>query len=241
MPVPGLVWNVAETAAHLVAELKIYDGIVRGIVHPRDDTARLAGPRVAEPCAAATATHLTHFTERDVSRLADMLVPAVDDFLAAASCRDEDECIVTASGRAVTVSTMTTLLLGEQLVHALDIARAVRVPWAIGRADALQVIGGCMKVMPDYVDRDRAAGLRVAYELRFPDGLRYRLLIADGTATVTPAGGPVDCWIAADPAAYLLVSHGRVSQRSQILRGRIVVGGLKPWLGFAFGRLLTGP
>jgi hypothetical protein len=31
------------------------------------------------------------------------------------------------------------------------------------------------------------------------------------------------------------------ARRSQLLRGRVVAGGRKPWLGVAFERLLTGP
>jgi hypothetical protein len=65
--------------------------------------------------------------------------------------------------------------------------------------------------------------------------------VDDGTATITEAENPVDCWISADPTAFLLVGYGRVSQWSQILRGRIVAGGRKPWLGAAFSQLLTGP
>jgi hypothetical protein len=39
--------------------------------------------------------------------------------------------------------------------------------------------------------------------------------------------------------AYLLVGYGRCGQWSSILRGKIVAGGRKPWLGLKFGRLLT--
>lgn len=236
--VPGLDWNVAETAAHLVAELQIYAGIVRGIVDSRDNIAVADGVAAAARRTAANAAHLQNFAERDVSRLADMLVPAVDAFLEATSARNADERIRTPAGRAMTLSTLTTLLLSDQLIHALDIARGARVTWAISKEDALQVIGGVMSIVPDYIDRDRAAGLRAAYELRFRGGPRYRLLVDDGTAIITPAGGPVDCWISADPAVFLLVGYGRLSQWKEILRGRMMVGGLKPWLGLGFGRLL---
>jgi len=55
------------------------------------------------------------------------------------------------------------------------------------------------------------------------------------------SGLPVDCWISADPATFLLLGYGRVSRRSQIVRGRIAAGGNKPWLAVAFDRLLAGP
>jgi hypothetical protein len=141
----------------------------------------------------------------------------------------------------MTVPMMTTALLGEQLIHGLDVARGVGRPWRITRHDALMVIGGVMAMVPDYLDREQAEGLNVSYELRFRGGRRYRLVIADGTASVTGSGQPVDCWISADPVAFLLVGYGRSGQWGQILRGKIMAGGRKPWLGLTFSRLITGP
>jgi uncharacterized protein (TIGR03083 family) len=240
--VPGLNWNVAETAAHLVSTVRNYRGFVLGTVDAQADFALAPDAETpAEHSTAYNAAYLTEFTERDLRSLSDMLVPAVDDFLKAGAAGNSDERIPTGLGISMTVPTMTTVLLGEQLVHGLDIARAARFPWPISRADALEVIEGVMAMVPDYVDRKRAAGLHIAYELRFRGGPRYRLLIDDGTAAVTEPGGSVDCWISADPTAFLLIGYGRVSQWTQIARGRIVAGGRKPWLGTTFGQLLTGP
>ncbi len=51
----------------------------------------------------------------------------------------------------------------------------------------------------------------------------------------------MDCRVAAEPAVFLLVGYGRVSRRSQIVRGRMVAGGRKRWLAMTADRLLTGP
>jgi hypothetical protein len=51
----------------------------------------------------------------------------------------------------------------------------------------------------------------------------------------------VDCWVATDPAIFLLIGYGRVSRRRQIVRGRMIAGGRKPWLAVTTPRLLTGP
>jgi putative sterol carrier protein len=101
--------------------------------------------------------------------------------------------------------------------------------------------GGSHPRHPSPSERQQAAGLRVSYELRFRGGPRYRLAIKDGTAEVTEAGEKVDCWISADPVAFLLVGYGRIGQWGPILRGRMMAGGRKPWLGFKFGGLLTSP
>jgi hypothetical protein len=66
-------------------------------------------------------------------------------------------------------------------------------------------------------------------------GPRYLIAIDDGVAHVTGAGPRADCWISADPVAFLLVGYGRASQWSQIARGKLLAGGRKPWLGTAFG------
>jgi hypothetical protein len=152
---------------------------------------------------------LEEFTERDLARLAGMVVAAAEGFVAVSDRRPPDEPMLAFNGLPMTVPVMTAAMLGEQLIHGLDIARAVGVDWPISRTKALQVIAGVMAMVPDYVDRQKAAGLHAAYELRFRGGPRYRLTIDDGTAAVGPATGQADCWISADPVAYLLVGYGR--------------------------------
>jgi uncharacterized protein (TIGR03083 family) len=240
--VPGMEWSAADTAAHLVATIRKYHGFVDGTIDAQDMLARAAAAQnPGQRSAVSNAAYLADFADRDVRSLAETMVPAVEKFLAATPGRRDDEPILADTGFAMTVATMTAVLLGEQLIHGLDIARAAGSAWLISNEDALQVIAGVMAMVPDYVDRQRAAGRHITYELRFRGGQSYRLLVDDGTATITAPGGPVDCWISSDPAAFLLVGYGRVSQWGQILRGRIVAGGRKPWLGAAFGQLLTPP
>lgn len=239
--VPNLSWTVAETAAHLVTGLHHYTEIITGEVDvwkylalaPDDATPGERG-------VIANVRLLEEFTERDLARLAGMVVAAAEGFVAVSDRRPPDEPMLAFNGLPMTVPVMTAAMLGEQLIHGLDIARAVGVDWPISRTKALQVIAGVMAMVPDYVDRQKAAGLHAAYELRFRGGPRYRLTIDDGTAAVGPATRQADCWISADPVAYLLVGYGRNAQWGALLRGKIIAGGRKPWLGLKFGRLLTG-
>jgi uncharacterized protein (TIGR03083 family) len=195
----------------------------------------------AQRNAAANERQLKEFSERDPHRLADLLVAAAADFIAASSGRPEGERTLVSNGLSLTVPVMTAALLGEQLIHGLDIARAARVPWTIGAEDAHLVIGGVMAMVPDYVDREAAAGRRVSYELRLRGGPGYRISIDDGAALVSEPGAAADCRISADPVAFLLVGYGRTGQWGQIARGKLMAGGRKPWLGFSFGRFLLSP
>ncbi|HWD52310.1 MAG TPA: maleylpyruvate isomerase N-terminal domain-containing protein [Acidimicrobiales bacterium] len=242
VPVPGLEWNAYETAAHLVAEIEDYAGFVAGERDAKDVLARPStGSTPSQLSAVSNARQVGERAGSDIGQLAHQLVPAVERFMAAGSDRFDGEHILTSNGLSMSVPLMTSTLLGEVLIHGFDIARATRRPWPISSQDALQVIGGVMTMVPDYLDREKTAGLHLSYELRFRGGPRYRLAIDDGAAEVTEAGPKVDCWISADPVAFLLVGYQRIGQWGQTLRGKMMAGGSKPWLGFRFGGLLTGP
>ncbi|MCV7234096.1 hypothetical protein BST20_25375 [Mycobacterium branderi] len=136
---------------------------------------------------------------------------------------------------------MTCLLLGEQLVHGLDIARATGRAWTIGRDDALRVVPAALALAPNYLRQSRTRGMHATFELRMRGGGRYRIAVDDGTAVVSAAGEKADCVITADPVTFLLIGFGRVSQWPQIIRGRLLAGGRKPWLAAKFGTLLASP
>lgn len=243
--VPGLTWTAAETAAHLVADLREHTAILTGTQHasgtaygPGD------GRTAAERGAAANRAQLDAFPERDLTLLADLIEEAAAAFGTALAAQPSRGPVVTANGVPMSPATLVSVLLGEQLIHGLDLARSARQPWSVARGDALRVIPGIMAVAGDYLDRDAASSLHVSYELRFGPADNYRFVVDGPTATASPAEGthgPPDCVITADPAAFLLVGYGRVGQWSQILRGKLRAGGRRPWLAPRFSSLLTRP
>ena len=243
--VPGLTWNAAETAAHLAADLHEHTAILTGTYHASGTAdGRGDGRNPAERGAAANRAQLGAFPERDLAVLAGLIEEAAAEFGAALADQPGRGPVVTANGVPMSPATLASVLLGEQLIHGLDLARSARRPWPIARGDALRVIPGMMAVAGDYLDRDAAHGLHVSYELRFGAGDRYRFAVDGATATAGPAEGlhdRPDCVITADPVAFLLVGYGRAGQWSQILRGKLRAGGRRPWLALRFSSLLTRP
>jgi putative sterol carrier protein len=242
-PVPGLTWTVGQTAAHVIGDMGQYtEALTR---HLSGDRAALSIPdgSPAKARAAVNDRHLIDVAERDPRRLADMLEETAATYLAAASAvgTPEGVAILTADGLVLEPAVMTCLLLGEQLVHGLDIARAANRPWRIGRDDALLVIPAVLSLAPKYLRRSRTSARDLSFELRMRGGCRYRVAITDGTGVVTAPGEKADCVITADPVAFLLIGLGRVPQFSQILRGKVRAGGRKPWLAAKFGTLLASP
>lgn len=238
---PGLIWTAAETAAHVVGDLRDYtqaltrhaNGYMTHANRPTESPSALS--------AQVNARHLEEVPERNLHRLADLLEATADAYLNAAAAADPSVRIATPNGLVIDPSTMATLLLGEQLIHGLDISRTANIPWTITAADAFLVISGVLTVAPQYLRPGRAAGVHLSFELRMRGGPSYRLAVDDGTAVVTAAGEKADCVITADPVAFLLLGYGRISQLSPLLRGQLRPGGRKPWLAMKFGTLLYSP
>ena len=242
-PVPGLAWTAGQTAAHVVGDMREYtEALTR---HLNGDHAALDIPD-GSPAWARTAVndqHLIDVSERDLRRLADMLEETAARYFAVASAVDisEPAAILTADGLVLEPAAMTCLLLGEQLVHGLDIARGAHRSWRISREDALLVIPAVLALAPKYLWPSRTKNLNISFELRMRGARRYRMAIANGTGVVTAAGEKADCVITADPVTFLLIGFGRVPQLPQILRGKLRAGGRKPWLAAKFGTLLASP
>jgi hypothetical protein len=240
-PTPRLDWTAAETAAHVVGDLRDYG---RALTRHGNGYMTHANPPMESPSALSAkvnARHLEEIPERDMHRLADLLEEAALAYLAVAASADLSADIATPNGLVIAPSTMTCLLLGEQVVHGLDVARSAGMRWSISAEDALLVIPGVLAIAPQYLRPSRAMGMRASYELRMRGGCRFRMAIADGTATVTAASERADCVITADPVAFLLLGFGRIGQWPQILRGRLRAGGRKPWLAMRFASLLVSP
>jgi uncharacterized protein (TIGR03083 family) len=240
-PAPGLIWTAAETAAHVVGDLRDYtqaltrhtNGYMTHANRPTESPSRLS--------AKVNARHLEEVPERNLHRLADLLEAAAETYLNAAANADPNAEIATPNGLVIGPPTMASLLLGEQLVHGLDISRTANIPWPVAAADAFLVIPGVLSVAPQYLRPHRAVGVHISFELRMRGGPSYRLAVDDGTAAVTAAGEKADCVITADPVAFLLLGYGRISQLSPVLRGQLRPGGRKPWLAMKFGTLLSSP
>ncbi|MDP8925306.1 MAG: maleylpyruvate isomerase family mycothiol-dependent enzyme [Chloroflexota bacterium] len=233
VPIPRSGWTVADAAAHLVLGARLYADLAAGADSPFTDLRDLAG---------TNARLLGQFPERRAAPLADALLAAERDFLAALTGRSGTEPVRWHQGIPLTLSALAHLQLGELLIHGWDIARGVGRPWPIEPAHARLVLSSLPTVLPWFVDERAARGVRARYDIRIRRGPRFVCHVADGRLTIEPSGaGPVDCIISADPVAFLLVGYGRVSQWGPILRGQMLAWGRKPWLAFAFKRLLRNP
>jgi uncharacterized protein (TIGR03083 family) len=243
----GSDWTVGEAAAHLAVVAGAFAAVAAGrpvgpagVAPDLDDFHE----RLAQVNARAIAAAAAH--TGDPARLAGRLGDGIAALLRALAERPGEDLVETPwYGRGVRcrLDTLTCLAIGEVVVHGYDLARALRRPWPIDPEHARLVVAGVFPAMvPLLVDREAAAGLHAAYELRVRGGPRLVVRFHDGAASVEPAAGrPVDCRISADPTALLLFGYGRTGPWGPLARGRLVAGGRRPWLALKYKRLLRNP
>ena len=228
-------WTVRDVGAHLASGIPLYTGIVRG-----EGSTYTRLDRIAE----LNATGITEITDRDCQALADQVGAAVAEFVTAVRSTPGDPKVAWHAGILLPVSSVIAILLGEMLIHGYDIARACRRPWLIAPEDAGLVLRGGLTILPYFVDRAAAAGVRASFDIRLrgKDGLRVCLAFDDGSVNVAfGSAESVDCHLSADPAAFLLLMYGRQGPLRPALTGKVVAWGRKPWVALRMQSLVQRP
>jgi hypothetical protein len=94
--------------------------------------------------------------------------------------------------------------------------------------------GVVLPVVPYYLRAERAEGRPARYDIRLrgEGASRAVFTIEGGSLTVGApvAGQRADCYLSADPWAFLLVLYGRTGPLAPALAGRILAWGRRPWL-----------
>ena len=213
-------WTIGETAQHVSGAPEYFLAAARGEAEPRRLDAADAG----------NAHDLAVNPERNPQILADHLGRGEQALTAYARDADGDPPVCPYAGVEVPLSALLGVALGEVLVHGFDIARAAGLPWHIERAHAVLVIEAGLPLLPYTLNKDRAAGVRLAIDLRLRAIAPFIVRVEDSVLTVEPGHGQrVDCHISADPVVYLLVAFNRIGPAKPMLRGQLVTWGRRPW------------
>ena len=179
--------------------------------------------------------------ERDGARLADLLVEETP-LLFEAAARYPDRHLVPWHWTTIELAPLLSTALMHSLEHGYDIAKALGRPFPIASAEARLALDGLIAILPVFLDKEAARGIRACVDMRIRGGSRAFLLLDDGEASVHPsAPRRVDCHLSADPVALFLVALGRANQWGPIARGKLVAWGRKPWLALKLTTLFPSP
>jgi Mycothiol maleylpyruvate isomerase N-terminal domain len=238
-PVPGLAWTVAETAAHLVALLRQSAAFASGARDGAAERAALpASGGMGERMALGNARELDRLGERRIPVLRQLLASSVDEYATLIAGRRDGGPVETLFGPEDPAA-MTAALVGEQLVHGFDLARAVGGRWTIDPDAARLTLTGLTPFLPYMVDAEAIRQVGARIEVRIAGGPRFALVLDHGRAAVEPADGHCDSWIRAQPVPYLLMGYGRVNRWLPVLRGQVRAGGRRPWIAGRLASYLT--
>jgi hypothetical protein len=234
-PIPGSEWTVRKAAVHLVSLAGIYMDIADGMPSPMEGMTK-------EALRDQNARRLGDIPESDPDKVAGLLTEAVAGFLEATACRSGDQAVVFHGGVSLDLADLMCISLGEHLLHGYDIARAVGSPWPIDPLNALLVLSGYRRCYGSWLDGEAASGLTAGYRIELRGADAFTVRVSAGVCHLEPRDtGVVDCTIAADPVAYLLIRSGRMTPWDAIALGLYSTGGPRPELGLTFMDLFAYP
>ena len=229
---PRSAWSPVEAAVHVLQLLRIFAGLAGGGSSPY--TRHEEFPRISDDLIAAE-------PERDLTTVAGLIEEATATWITGADERLPTDRFDWHGIVAITFADATGILLGEFLVHRRDIAAAGNRPWEIAPEDARTILTGVLPLLPIAVDGAKAAGVHTRYGVHIRGLPPLSFTFVDAQLTIAPLDGPVDCHLAGDPVAVLLVAYGRWSHWQAIARGRMFAWGRRPWRALAFTSLLRNP
>lgn len=214
------IWSIGETANHVAGSHEYFLAAARG----EATLERL------DEVDAGNERSLAEAPERNPSVLADRLVSGVKELVSYAGSVKGNPTVEPFVGVEVALSTVLAIELGEVLVHGYDIARAAGLPWTIEPSDALVAHRELLALLPYLLDEKRSAAARVRADLRIRGMEPVLVSVHDGTLDLERrTGQKVDFTMSVDPTAYLLMYFNRVDPLSQMLRGKLLVWGRRPW------------
>jgi len=232
-------WNLGDVAVHVSHSIDGVLAAARGGGSLLDDIWDLSG---------LSSVLVGGETTRNLAGIADRIDVAVTQVLAVLPVTGGEETRPwLVQGVELPLAALACEVLNELVVHGRDVALAEGVDWPVDRSSAALVLDGFLFPALDVlgrsmVDQKAAAGVRACFDVRLRGGGGVSLCFDDGDLTVTRAAvGPVDCHLSVDPAAFLLVSWGRVGQWPAIARGQLLAWGRRPWLGLRLRALLRNP
>ena len=244
LPVNASRWTVGELGAHLTATLTTYTRAVTGSYDAIAPYIPVTGT-FAERLSALTEESLALEPERAPQALADAIAKASAAYARAAGGRSSSEVIGTPwyGPRArLPLTTASSLLLAEQLVHGADLATTLGRPWPIDTGEALLTLPAIETLLMVLVDRDAVAAHTAGYLVQVDDGPQLGVRCDKGRLSIeiAPYSSP-DCQFVLTMPDLLMVVYGRVGLEELLADGRAHASGRRPDLAAGFQHLFLNP
>jgi uncharacterized protein (TIGR03083 family) len=242
-------WSVADVAAHVTTVASLETALLEAaeLPFPMEGMPEAVAATTVDTVHALNDQVMSRFRERDVTHLLGLLRHHVDLMLSASQDRDPGETFSWLGEARLPLAGMLAHMVNELLIHGNDIARAVKVPWAMPAQDAalffdlftVALASGDSGHLLD--GSKRPLQRRIAVEFRSGYTAPVTLVVRDGQMSAEPPGPGADARVRFDPATLNMMMFGRISRAQAILARKIIIGGRRPWLVPAFLRTARFP
>ncbi|MFI9011143.1 maleylpyruvate isomerase N-terminal domain-containing protein [Actinosynnema sp. NPDC053489] len=241
-------WSVADTAAHVALVGRLNAGLIGADPSPLDEPDLDRGWRESSlgGFARLNALSLARFPERALDVVSNTLLEEVDLLLTRAKDTDPRELRPWLGGAELPAAAHVAHQLNEVLIHGLDIARVLGVPWRISAHEAALTFD--LFLMPMLGGRSGrllaggGAPGRVALEFRSKHTTPVVLTSEGGRLRVEPADGRrVDARVTFDPTAMMLTIFRRIRLARAVATGKVLAFGRRPWAAVGYLRGMRSP
>lgn len=229
--VAGLAWSAHDLVAHVASGAVAYRQIAEGGDSPY---------RSLDTRQATNQQRLQTLADSDLDALAGTIDSEIRRTLDAVH-RDRPSTIEWHGGITLSTTAFLGSIVGELMIHGLDLARTARAAWPMRRQDSLPAVDFFNAVTP-HVVHPSAADLTARIEVRYRGYDTVTLAFDRGQLEVTPGRARrADVHLSVEPVALLLVGYGRQGLAPVVATGKAFAWGRRPFLAFRLPRLFEAP
>ena len=225
--VPNLDWTVAELGAHLAS--------LPGVYAEQHDLGAAFEP--PQDWAQFSIDSRASIPTDDLGVVAEQMRTNIAGFVDGI---DDPKTPRWLYGYETTDGNVAAVILVELIMHGQDLGRLTGAKPVLQRDHAHAGLPNVMAIAPSFIDQEKARRVAGTYHLGFRgNGGDWTYTVSpEGVLTVTE-GRPdrADARMNADPAAFLLVSLGRLNPYVAALKGQSIAYGRKPWKLKALGEV----
>jgi hypothetical protein len=242
-------WSLTDMTAHVTTVSFLNTMLLQAAPIPFDMPGlieAIAATRV-EDVHGLNDQVLSHFSERDMGQLTGLLRDHIDLMLTESQSHDPAETFSWLGGARLPLAGMFAHMVNELLIHGNDIARAVKVPWAMPPHDAALFFDlfyvGLLNGNSGRLLEDSKRPLKRPIAVRFRSSYTtpVTFVVRNGKASIGTAGQGADATVRFDPATLNMMMFGRISKPRAVLTGKLIITGRRPWLMPAFLRTIRLP